>query len=92
MSNDKFKDVTTEEETRILFSSPSNFKDYEVLHQKWSYEGILAESLIFYNDDVSMSKEELIKYVKESPLVTENSQLTYSKGDTYTFVNFNFVS
>jgi hypothetical protein len=89
--NTKFKNVPTEKDTLILLSSNMLLGTYEVLYQMWSWEGVYAESIIFYNDYIrAMREDELIAVVKNSPTFKKDSKLTYSKGDTYTFVNFNF--
>ncbi|MEO5787752.1 MAG: hypothetical protein ACOH2D_00405 [Gelidibacter sp.] len=90
---EKFKDIPVEEDTQIIASVKANIAEYDVVYQKWHWDGIYAESVIFFNDDVAGLTEEQIK--KEVALCTdmvkENSQMTFNKGDKYTFVNFNFV-
>ena len=91
--SDKFDKIPVEEDTRILFSSPMRFDPYDIVYQKWNWEGITAESIIFMSEDVAgMSDEELEQKVKSSPIVTEDSVMTISRGEVYTFVNFNFVT
>jgi len=91
--NTKFKNIPTEKDTQILFSSNMLFGTYEILFQKWFWDGIYTDSIIFHNDDINtVSEEELINEVKNSPIFKKDSKITYSKGDTYTFVNFNFVA
>ncbi|MCG2419800.1 hypothetical protein K8089_12280 [Aequorivita sp. F47161] len=89
---DKFKDVPVEQDTQIIASMEARIEAYPVLYQKWYWDGIYAESVIFLNEDIADLNEEQIK--KEvalcTALVQEGSQLTYKKGDKYTFVNFNF--
>ena len=91
---DNFEDVPVEVETQIIFCVPAQIEAYDVMYQKWNWDGIYAESVIFCNEDVAALTEEQIK--KEvalcTALVKEGSQLTYKKGEKYTFVNFNFVT
>jgi len=89
-----FKDVPLDSDTKILTQKETTLGKYSVLYQKWAWEGIIAESFIFLNNDVSvMDDKELEKEVKKSPLVELGSQLTISRSDSgFTFVNFNFVS
>src|SRR5699024_9513160 len=91
--NNKFKNLSVDADTEILANFKSNVGDYEVLYQKWCWDGIYAESIIFFNEDVADLNEEQIKnQVKENTaLLKENSQMTFKKGELYTFVNFNFV-
>ena len=89
---EKFKDVPVERDTQIIASIQAHINAYEVLYQKWYWDGIYAESVIFLNEDVADLNEEQIK--KEvalcTALVNEDTKMTYKKGDKYTFVNFNF--
>ena len=75
-------------------SLEARFSDYEILYQKWSWEGVTAESLIFDSRDVvDLSDEELIDEVKTSPLLKEESQVTIKRNASgFDFVNFNFIS
>jgi hypothetical protein len=94
MSNTtKFNDVSVEKDTKIIISVPANFGTYEVLYQKWRWDGIVAESIIFDNQDIEdISKEKLMEEIKNSPLVKDSSaEITTSKGNKYTFFNFNFT-
>ncbi|MBA6154209.1 hypothetical protein [Gelidibacter maritimus] len=89
----KFKDIPVEEDTQIITSVEAKIEDYDVIYQKWHWDGITAESVIFFNDDVANLTEEQIKHEVAlcTALVKEDSQLTFKKGDKYTFVNFNFT-
>ncbi len=91
---EKFKDVPVEQDTQIIASMEAKVEKYDVLYQKWYWSGIHAESVIFYNEDIAALTEEEVK--KEvalcTALVKQDSQLTYKKGEKYTFVNFNFIT
>jgi len=91
---EKFKDLPVEEDTQIILSIEAKIADYDVVYQKWNWDGIFAESVIFYNDDVADLNEEQIKHEVAlcTALVKENTQMTYKKGEKYTFVNFNFIT
>lgn len=88
----KFDKVPVEEDTKIIFQQEAKFGKYDVLYQKWFWDGITAESVIFANEDIAGLDEEIItKEVKSSPLVNKDSQLTFKRSDSgFTFVNFNF--
>jgi hypothetical protein len=90
--SDKLKNVPVEEDTRILFRKEARLGNYDVLYERWSWEGISAESLIFSNDDVSdLTDEDLEQEVRKSPLVKKESAVTIKRLDAgFTFVNFNF--
>jgi len=89
---EKFLNVPVEDDTVILVSLGSKLGERDVLYQKWVWDGITGESLIFVSDDVaSLSDGQLEADVRTSPLVGSGS-VTISRSDSgYTFVNFNFV-
>ena len=91
--NDKFENIPIDKDTKILFSSPMKWGDMDIVYQKWNWEGIGAESIIFLTEDVKdMDDETLEAEVLDGPLVREDSQITIKRGDKFTFVNFNFSS
>lgn len=91
---EKFKNIPVESDTEILASVEAKIADYDVIYQKWYWGGIHAESVIFSNDDIADLDEDQVKskVSKCTALVKEGSQLTYKKGEKYTFVNFNFIT
>lgn len=91
---EKFKDIPVDEETQILSSMQAKIDKYDVVYQKWNWDGIHGESIIFYNEDVAALNEEQVKHEVAlcTALVKADSKLTYKKGEKYTFVNFNFVT
>ena len=89
--NEKFNDIPMDKDTKILFSSPMKWGDLDIVYQKWNWEGIIAESIIFLSDDVKeMDDEALEADVRASPLINVDSQVTLKRLDEFTFVNFNF--
>lgn len=89
---DKFKDIPVDEDTQITSSVQVKIDKYDVVYQKWHWEGIRAQSIVFFNEDVSdMSEEQIIHEVELCPgLINEKSKITFKRGEKYTFVNFNF--
>jgi len=91
--NEKFKNIPVEVDTKILISSPMRWGELDIVYQKWNWEGITAESIIFLSDDLKeMDDKALEDDVRVGPLVRKDSQVTIKRGDKFTFVNFNFVS
>ena len=87
----KFGSVPIEDDTRILFRNETKLGNYDVLFEKWNWEGIKADSIIFANDDISgLTDEEIEQKVRKSPLIKEDSQITLKRSKEFTFVNFNF--
>jgi len=89
----KFDGVPIDEDTKILAQLETNLGNYRVLYQKWFWDGITAESIIFDSQDVvNLTDDEILAEVKESPLVANDSKITLSRSESgFTFVNFNFV-
>ena len=91
--NEKFKDLSTDEGTKIIFRSSMKWKELDIVYEKWYWEGINAESVIFLSEDVKdMDNDDLEKEVRSSPLIDVDSQVTIKRGEKFTFVNFNFSS
>ena len=90
----KFDGVPTEEDTKIIFRHEVKFGEYDILYEKWLWDGITAESIVFDSKDVEgLSDDEIIEDAKSSPLVESDSDVTIKRSDAgYTFVNFNFKS
>ncbi|MDP2904184.1 MAG: hypothetical protein Q8N96_13940 [Methylovulum sp.] len=89
--NSKFTNIPVEADTKIINQLEALLGSYSVLYQKWVWDGVAAESLIFANEDIpDLTDEELKKEVKNSPICWEKSQITIKKTDGFTFVNFNF--
>ena len=88
---EKFKEIPKDRDTKITMELKTNLGKYEIVYQKWLWDGIKAESIIFFNEDIEfLSEEEVKDQVKLSPLLKDNSEITYKKSDIYTFINFNF--
>ena len=90
----KFDRVPVEEGTIILYSQEMKLGDYDVLYQKWHWEGITAESVIFVNDDIAnLSAGEIEAEIRASALMKAASRTTLKHTDSsFTFINFNFAT
>lgn len=89
---EKFNNVPVENDTKIIFQQEAKFGEYDVLYQKWSWDGLMAESVIFATEDIAaLNEEQITNEVKSSPLVNTDSSITFKRDSSgYTFVNFNF--
>ena len=91
--NEKFENIPLDEGTKIIFSSPMKWGELDIVYQKWNWEGIKAESIIFLNEDVKAIDDVALEAdVRDGPIVKEGSQIIIKRLEEYTFVNFNFVS
>ena len=90
----KFNNIPEEKDTEIIFRVEAKLGDFDILYEKWKLDGILAESIIFDEEDVSeMDDDEIINKVKDSPLFDDkiykgNPTIRHNSG--FVFVNLNF--
>ena len=92
--SDKFDNVPVDADTKIMTQVETKLGQYEILYQKWTWDGIIAESIIFVSEDISkLNAHEIEQEVRSSPMVKKDSKITMSKTDSgFTLVNFNFES
>jgi len=89
----KFDSVPVDEDTIILRSQETHLGAYCVLHQIWKWESIIAESIIFLDEEVlDLEDQELEKMVKASPFCKEGQTTIKRSESGFTFINFNFES
>ena len=91
----KFNNIPEQKDTKIIFRAETRFGDFDVVYEKWEWDGILAESIIFDEDDVSeMDDDEIINQVKDSPLFDDKiytGDPTIRHNSGFIVVNFNFI-
>ncbi len=92
MSN--FDNVPVDKDTKIQLQQEMKLGEYETLYQKWYWDGITAESIIFSGEDANKLDDQAITdLVRSSTLVKKNSSITIKRSDSeFIFVNFNFVT
>lgn len=92
--SDKFKNVPIEEDTVILHRAEGCLGNYDVLYEKWSWEGVTADCFIFANKDIQdLTDSQLIDEVKTSPMLKDSSKIEIKRSDSgFTFVSFNFTA
>lgn len=91
---EKFANVPTEADTRILSRETIMINGTEALHEKWFWEGIKAESLVFAVSDLGqISDHALLSLARASGLIASDSEPTIKRDSSgFHFVNFNFQS
>ncbi|MBF7731120.1 hypothetical protein [Pseudomonas sp. N040] len=92
--SDRFDAVPVDADTKIMTQVETKLGQYQILYQKWGWDGIVAESIIFVSKDISkLNDHEIEQEVRSSPMVKKDSKTTMSKTDSgFTLVNFNFES
>lgn len=88
---DRFAHVPMEDDTTVLSQEKIRFGDLEALHQKWSWDGVTAESLIFLSADLAgLETSAVIDRVRTFASLEEETEVTVKCTDCgHTFVNFN---
>jgi len=85
-----FENVPIEEDTNILQQEEKTIGNFRVLWQKWFWDGIKAESVIFITEEViNLSDEDLSDLVQKNVPTTSATTISQSQSG-YTFVNYNF--
>ncbi len=87
-----FENVPLDPDTIIKKEEVIDIGNSRALYQRWVWEGIIAESLVFLNDDVGgMSDDELVSLGRDAGILKRNGKSTITRSDsTYTFLNMNF--
>ena len=89
----KFDSVPVDEDTIILCNQETHLGEYDVLHQIWKWDTIIAESIIFLDEKVlDLEDQDLEKMVKSSPFYKEGRTTIKRSESGFTFINFNFES
>ena len=93
MLKGKFANVPLDPDTKIRAESLVTLGEIEALYQRWYWEGIGGESLIFVSEEVEgLGNEALKKLAASSSLIQEGSDFTIKRNQRgFTFVNFNFL-
>lgn len=89
----KFAGLKTDPETKVFLRAAAELDGYGVVYEKWCWEHINAESIIFIESEVAhLSDEQLEALVRSSPIVAPGIKMTISRtGCGYCSVNFNFT-
>lgn len=85
-----FSNVPVGADTVIIGQAAIRLAGKQALYQQWACDGHTARSIIFRSEDVAaMADEELAACVRQSPLVTADTEMTVVRaGNGYAFVNF----
>jgi len=87
----KFSNIIAEVDTKIISIDYINLNGFDSRHEVWSWDGIMAESLIFCTNDFKNPENEVLsiveKYIKEK--FNEKKHTIKIKGD-FVFFNYNF--
>ena len=88
----KFDDVEIEKDTKIISVKYINIEGYDCRCEVWNWDGVIADSLIFYKYDFKKPYEISVIKIIES-YINENyddSKHTLKIDGNYIFFNYNF--
>lgn len=87
----KFENVPVEEDTTVLASLNLKFFDIDAHYEKWFFDGIYGETLVFLNDDIKdFTHDALKKELIESTMAEADGKITVERTGEFSFFNFNF--
>ena len=78
-------------DTQVTGQSEITINGTPALKQKWNWDGITANSVIFNSKDVEQfNDDQLLEFIKINSDIKFNSSVTFSNTNGYRFVNYNF--
>ena len=88
----EWDEIPEDEETKILSTKEVKVGELAACYQKWFWDGITAESLIFKSAALAgRSDQELEAMLRATSWPEKGSEVTIQHSDNgFTFVNFNF--
>ncbi len=88
--NDRFKNVPLDNETKILSEHIVELGNYEALFQVWSWDGHIAQSIIFTETEAEKLSDDVIeKLIRTLKFIDKEIELRINRSvKGYTFVNF----
>jgi hypothetical protein len=88
--NDKFKAIPVEEDTRILQKKLMTVNGIDARFERWAWECVIGESLIFVTEEISNLSDEQLWQSIVNQLSIRDMKHTIKRQIDYSFVNFNF--
>ncbi len=89
----KFKNVPLDADTKIKKQKECKVAEFDVLYQKWLWDGVLGETIIFAEEDVKdINEQQLRQLVLDSEFIhSKEAKMTFNRsGKDFVFVNFGF--
>jgi hypothetical protein len=78
-------------ETDMIMEHIVEVEGIQALMEIWSWEGVMASSMVFLREDVShLNQEQLVELVFRGINQQIDSQITFKETLEHVFVNYNF--
>jgi hypothetical protein len=85
----KFVGVPADDDTEILFEREIHVFDKDGLLQIWSWDDLRGASIILITNEISSIEDtDLIKNLKDSEVLTHDTETIIKRGEKYTFINW----
>jgi len=60
------------------------------LYEKWTSDGVRGSTAVFLTEDVARTDDNALKQALKGAEIDVHDPVTITRGETHTFVNFNF--
>ena len=93
MGKEKFASRNIDTDTKILSEKIFQHDEYDLLLEKWFWDGIKAKSLIFLTEQVSSLKDSQLESLARKILdISTEQQATLTRSEHFSYFNFDFRS
>lgn len=90
MNNRDFSDIPIEKDTKLFSRNLIELNGIPCAHENWEWDGVWAESLIFYKEDLKdLNEDGIFDFVSTHKKITRSDSTIMIK-DKFIFVNYNF--
>lgn len=91
MGKELFASRKIDEDTKILGAEYLKYDKYDLLLERWSFDGIRARSLVFLSEQIhDLSDAEVSALARTTLKLPEDAQTTFKRKDDFTYFNFDF--
>lgn len=89
--NPKFANIPLDKDTRIDAEIFTQINGLDAVHQRWFWDGVQGESLIFCTTDLQDISDEMLIHSLQGSMLAGHTDANVSRNESgYTFVNFGF--
>ena len=93
MGKEKFASRKIDSDTKILSEKILLHDEYDLLLEKWFWDGTKAKSLIFLTEQVSHLKDSQLESLARNILdISIQQQATLTRSEQFSYFNFDFSS
>jgi hypothetical protein len=91
MGKERFASRAIDEDTKILSTEYLCQEGFEMLLEKWFWDGIKGKSLIFVNEQVEKLSDGEVEALSRKILhLDPEAQVTFKRAEGFSYLNFDF--